>query len=161
MLSRPEGHRHLFKSPFGKLYPDIREIVPLLAGRTVYAVGDIVTHRLLRNGIRPDIAIVDGHTMREPCGREPADYRRKVTVPNPPGKLSTELIDALTAAVSHPPVLIFVEGEEDLAVIPLVIAAPDGAFIVYGQPGEGVVLREVDRDARRRARELLAVFEEE
>jgi uncharacterized protein (UPF0218 family) len=33
--------------------------------------------------------------------------------------------------------VIFVDGEEDLAVIPLVIAAPDGAAILYGQPGKG------------------------
>jgi hypothetical protein len=51
-----------------------------------------------------------------------------------------------------------VEGEEDLAVIPLVLAAPTGALVLYGQPGEGVVLRCVDREARKAARTFLSRF---
>ena len=50
--------------------------------------------------------------------------------------------------VRDPPALIFVEGEEDLAVLPLVLAAPLGVIILYGQPKEGVVLREVDAQAK-------------
>ena len=39
------------------------------------------------------------------------------------------------------PVTVLVDGEEDLAVIPLVMAATDGAIVLYGQPHQGVVLR--------------------
>jgi hypothetical protein len=42
-------------------------------------------------------------------------------------------------------VLILVKGEEDLAVIPAAILAPPGSLVFYGQPGEGVVICEVDR----------------
>jgi uncharacterized protein (UPF0218 family) len=161
MLRLPEGERHLFKSPFGILYPDIKEIIPLLGNTPVYTVGDIVTYRLLQLGIRPDVAVIDGHTMRVPCNRTPAEYSRRITVPNPAGTLTPELIDALAEAVAHPPALIFVEGEEDLAVIPLVISAPEGAVIVYGQPGKGVVMRAVDGEAKRRASELLSHFRDE
>jgi len=42
-------------------------------------------------------------------------------------------------------VLIVVDGEEDLAVLPCVITAPPGTVVLYGQPGEGVVLCEVDK----------------
>jgi len=38
-----------------------------------------------------------------------------------------------------------VDGEEDLAVIPCVLMAPEGSLILYGQPGEGVVLVETDK----------------
>jgi uncharacterized protein (UPF0218 family) len=69
------------------------------------------------------------------------------------------MVRALHDAVSkEPPVLIIVEGEEDLAVIPLVICSPEGAVILYGQPGEGVVVCEVDWKARKKARELLSHF---
>ncbi len=73
--------------------------------------------------------------------------------------ITSDLIAGLDEAVSDPPALVFVDGEEDLAVIPLVLASPDGSIILYGQPGEGVVLREVDESARREARVLLTYFE--
>ncbi len=38
-----------------------------------------------------------------------------------------------------------VDGEEDLAVLPCVLTAPPESVVLYGQPGEGVVLCEVDR----------------
>ena len=55
-------------------------------------------------------------------------------------------------------VLILVDGEEDLAVIPLILAAPFGVFILYGQPGEGVVVCEVTPAAKEKAGAMLAHF---
>ena len=69
MLILPEEHRRLFKEPFGVLYPSIDEIVPLIEGKDVYTVGDVVTHNLQKKGIIPTVAIVDGYTMRSPCNR--------------------------------------------------------------------------------------------
>jgi uncharacterized protein (UPF0218 family) len=158
MLRLPKEKRHLFKSPFGTLYPDIADVVPLIRGRIVYAVGDVVTYRLIQQGIVPDIAIIDGYSMRVPCSREPVAFERSIRVTNPPGTLSDELMRELNYAVAEPPVMIFVVGEEDLAVIPLVIAAPEGAVILYGQPRQGVVLRVVDAAAKQEARQLLSVF---
>ena len=158
MLRLPEEKRHLFKSPFGTLYPEISDLLPMLGGQVIYSVGDVVTSRLLEYGIIPAVAIIDGHTMRVTCVNEPKTYSRIVRVENPPGAISDALIRELAAAVNNPPVLIYVEGEEDLAVIPLVILAREGEIILYGQPGEGVVLRSVDVGAKRRAQELLDLF---
>ncbi|TDA35001.1 hypothetical protein DSO05_05955 [Candidatus Nezhaarchaeota archaeon WYZ-LMO7] len=55
---------------------------------------------------------------------------------------------------------ILVKGEEDLLVIPSIIASPEGAVIAYGQPGVGVVLIKVDKDKREKARELLRSMRE-
>ena len=79
-------------------------------------------------------------------------------VKNPPGSISDELMEGLKEALKHPQVMIFVDGEEDLAVIPLVIAANEGTVILYGQPGEGVVFRLVDREAKEKARDMLTYF---
>jgi hypothetical protein len=65
---------------------------------------------------------------------------------------------ALGQAIARTPVTIVVDGEEDLAVIPLVLAAPDGAIVLYGQPHKGVVLRTVDARAKAAARELMKHF---
>jgi len=158
MLRLPEEKRHLFKAPFGTLYSNISDLLPLLKGHVVYSVGDVVTSRLLQNGIIPAVAVIDGHTMRVPCRNELQAYARVVNVKNPPGAISDALIRELAAALKAPPVIIFIEGEEDLAVIPLVILVQEGDLILYGQPGEGVVLRFVDSQAKKRAQELLDLF---
>jgi uncharacterized protein (UPF0218 family) len=158
MLRLPEAHRDLFKRPFGTLYGCIGELLPRLEGRAVYAVGDVVTHNLVDSGLVPDIAIIDGYTMRSPCTRSPLLQARRLTAKNPPGTITDELTEAIDDLLRNPPGVIFVDGEEDLAVIPLVLAAPIGAAILYGQPGEGVVLRIVDDAAKREAASMLDVF---
>jgi hypothetical protein len=158
MLILPGEQRKFFKVPFGILYPDISDIIPLISGKQVYSVGDVVTHRLLQQGITPDLAIIDGHTMRSPCDRTPVLYDLCIRVKNPPGSISDELIEGLNEALKHPQAMIYVDGEEDLAVIPLVIASNEGSVILYGQPGEGVVFRLVDQEAKKKAREMLTYF---
>jgi GTP-dependent dephospho-CoA kinase len=158
MLILPEEHRRLFKEPFGVLYRSMDEVVPLIEGKDVYTVGDVVTHNLQKKGINPAVAIVDGYTMRSPCNRMPAVHGECIQVKNPAGTLTDELICALERAVRNPPSTIIVDGEEDLAVIPLVLTAHDGAIVLYGQPQKGVVLRTVDNEARETAQRLLAHF---
>jgi uncharacterized protein (UPF0218 family) len=158
MLILPEEHRRLFKEPFGTLYRTIGEALPHLKAGAVYAVGDVVTHNLQKAGITPAVAIVDGFTMRSPCMKMPEITANCIRVKNPAGCLTDDLMHALERAVAHPPVMIMVDGEEDLAVIPMVIAAPFGSSVLYGQPHEGVVLRTVTRDAKQTAREYLSHF---
>jgi uncharacterized protein (UPF0218 family) len=158
MLLLPEDKRVLFKAPFGVLYPDVHTILPKIAGRTIFSVGDVVTFHLIRSGIIPVIAVIDGHTMREPFNHPSSGFRRSLTARNPPGTLTSELLSVLKQAVADPEILIVVEGEEDLAVLPLVMEAPMGTLILYGQPGEGIVLCEVTPEAKQRAREMLSYF---
>ena len=158
MFILPEEHRKLFQEPFGELYLNIDEILPIITGSVVYAVGDVVTHNLQKRGITPAIAVIDGYTMRLPCTRMPVYQGKCIRVKNPAGTLTDDLIRALDYAVMHPPVTVLVEGEEDLAVIPLVMAAPVGAIVLYGQPHKGVVLRTVNLEAKDTARNLLNHF---
>ena len=160
MLYLPEEKRNYFKAPFGTLYPDISDVIPLIRESLVYSVGDVVTYKLLEHGIRPDVAVIDGHTMRSPCDRSPIFNARRFFAKNPPGTLSGELLEGLQEAVNHMPALVCVDGEEDLAVIPLVIMAPKGTVVLYGQPGEGVVLRVVDSGAKQKAGEMFRCFED-
>jgi len=64
--------------------------------------------------------------------------------------------DALSAGE---PVMIEVDGEEDLAALPAIVAAPDGASVVYGQPGEGMVRVAVTPESRAEARELFEALD--
>ena len=45
-------------------------------------------------------------------------------------------------------------------MVPLALAAPDGAALVYGQPGAGVVVATIDPERRALARALLDLFVE-
>jgi GTP-dependent dephospho-CoA kinase len=158
MLTLPEEHRKLFQEPFGDLHRNINDILPLLAGQIVYSVGDVVTHNLQRKGITPDVAIIDGFTMRVPCSKQPCLMGSCIRVKNPAGTLTEDLINAVNKAIASPPVTIVVDGEEDLAVIPVVMAAPQGSIVLYGQPHKGIVLRRVTPEAKLVARQLLERF---
>ncbi|MGA2913893.1 MAG: GTP-dependent dephospho-CoA kinase family protein [Methanoregula sp.] len=158
MLTLPEEHRKLFQEPFGELHRNLDEIIPEILGHIVYAVGDVVTHNLQKKGIVPAVAVVDGYTMRLPCRKVPLIYGECIRVKNPAGTLTADLIRALEHAVEHPPATVIVDGEEDLAVIPLVIAAPEGAIVLYGQPRHGVVLRIVNSEAKYIAQQFLSHF---
>lgn len=160
MLRLPDEHRALFRNPFGTLYRELNTALPLLTGREIYTVGDVVTANILNAGIIPTIAIIDGYTRRLPCPPTLLHQARQIQVKNPAGTITDELISAIRDAADDPPALIVVDGEEDLAVLPVVLAVPDGGLLLYGQPGEGAVLCTIDQQAKERAREMLALFEQ-
>ncbi|MFB6281072.1 MAG: GTP-dependent dephospho-CoA kinase family protein [Haloferacaceae archaeon] len=161
MLRLPDDLRGAFKDPLGPVY-EAGGALLADAGEPIVSVGDVVTHHLRAAGHEPAVAVVDGRTERRrarPAVRAAAEAADR-TVRNDPGTLSRDLLVALREALAADgPVVIRVEGEEDLAALPAVVAAPDGGSVVYGQPGEGMVLVAVDPAARERARALLARME--
>ncbi|WP_435074153.1 GTP-dependent dephospho-CoA kinase family protein [Halorubrum sp. HHNYT27] len=174
MLTLPESMRDAFKEPLGPVTADADELLADAAetrgeraapDAPIIAVGDVVTYHLREAGRVPDVALIDGKTEREAVDAEieaalaAADARR-IHVDNPPASLSAELLEALGEALSDAdPVIIEVTGEEDLAALPAILAAPDGASVVYGQPGEGMVRVEVTPESRAEARELFETLD--
>ncbi|MEM4524263.1 MAG: GTP-dependent dephospho-CoA kinase family protein, partial [Archaeoglobaceae archaeon] len=92
----------------------------------------------------------DGKTLRERKMelKIPENYE-KMIAKNPAGFITSELIGVLRRAVdasmSNKKVAVIVDGEEDLAVIPLSLLMPENSLICYGQPGEGVVALVLDK----------------
>nr|WP_080510252.1 GTP-dependent dephospho-CoA kinase family protein [Halococcus salifodinae] len=130
-------------------------------GTPVVAVGDVVTRHLTDAGARPDLAVVDWVTEREtlPAAERPEieGYDIRVDVTNPAAVLTGDLLTALREGVERDgTTVIVVDGEEDLVTLPALVAAPTGASVVYGQPGEGMVHVPVDDASSERARDLLA-----
>ncbi|MDD3407412.1 MAG: GTP-dependent dephospho-CoA kinase family protein [Methanomicrobium sp.] len=154
----PETERGRFKEPFGALFPDIDEALKFIGDAPVYAVGDVVTRNLRRKGIVPNLSVIDGNTMREPCRCTPLLPVKRIEVKNPAGFITEELISALQKGVNNPPALVHVDGEEDLAVIPLVMMLPEKSAVLYGQPSRGVVVRIVDNESKKLAEELFSLF---
>jgi hypothetical protein len=164
MLGLPDAIRSEFKEPFGPVYTDVTDLLEAVDEGPLVAVGDVVTAHLLRAGRAPDVSVVDGRTKREAVSDETAaaleDLPTGTSVTNPPAELSEAMLRALVEALdASGPQVLDVEGEEDLATLPAVVAAPDGASVVYGQPDVGMVLVRVTPETRETMRELLGRFE--
>ncbi|RJT02714.1 GTP-dependent dephospho-CoA kinase family protein [Halococcus sp. IIIV-5B] len=160
VLRLPDELRGAFKEPFGPVFTDTDRLVAEL-GEPVVAVGDVVTRHLTRAGVRPDLAVVDWVTEREalPDDELPdiTGYESRTDVENPAAGLAHELLDALQDGIERgETAVVVVEGEEDLAALPVLAIAPEGASVVYGQPGEGMVHVEIDTEIGEHARGLLS-----
>ena len=163
-LILPENLRPILQRPMGEIFSNsseaIKHIKKIRPARLI-TVGDIVTYEFLSAGFKPDIAIVDLIAMRsqtsENTKRLIESFNVKVVrVKNPAGTITLELRKAIEAA--KPPLKIIVDGEEDLATIPAVLASPAGSIVAYGQPKEGVVLVEVTDKKRKEFQEILNKF---
>jgi uncharacterized protein (UPF0218 family) len=152
------------QKPFGDLCSSGDCVEKLRAFSNIVTVGDITTYNVLGAGIVPDVCVVDGITMREKvpdeiCRAISIDQRAVFEVDNPPGSISQELQKAMSESMQKieqsQRARIIVHGEEDLAVIPAVIEAPVGTAIVYGQPGEGMVIITATREKKAKAKRLL------
>lgn len=156
VLKLRHDDRAAYKDPLGPVFTDADTLLAE-AGDPLIAVGDIVTHHLLEAGRDPDLAAVDGLTERGRTENEVRDLldRGDERVWNPAARLTTEALRAVHAGLENAdPATVVVDGEEDLLTLAAMLAAPDGASVVYGQPGEGMVHVAVDDESRARAREL-------
>ncbi|HJJ33816.1 MAG TPA: DUF359 domain-containing protein [Methanocorpusculum sp.] len=158
MLILPENCRGLLKEPFGRLFSDFSLLAAELSGKKLCTAGDVVTARAVSCGILPDIAVIDGVTRRDEAVTPVFSGGVQLSAQNPAGTITDELIAALKEAYEKQPALVTVEGEEDLAVLPLIEILPGGWAVVYGQPGEGAVLCIVDAELKKFAREILSKF---
>lgn len=160
VLRLPEDLRDAFKDPLGPIETDAERLAGDVSGPLI-AIGDVVTYHFERIGHTPDVAVVDGLTERESVASEVADVldaseARRIAATNPAAALSASMLRALVEAVdADDPVAIDVDGEEDLVALPAIVLAPEGASVVYGQPGEGMVHVRVDEEIREHARGLL------
>jgi uncharacterized protein (UPF0218 family) len=159
----PPDARAAFKEPLGPVYEDAQRLLAD-AGTPIVAVGDVVTYHLTAANAPPKVAVVDGKTEREAVTHEIAGgmptLDREVDVESEPATISEELLEALVEAIdAEGSTLIRVVGEEDLATLPAVLAAPLDASVVYGQPGEGMVLANVTSALQEQARDLCELLE--
>lgn len=155
--------RRKLKEPLGELLrgePEeiFKRISERLSGdRKLITVGDVVTANALRAGLSPWASIVDGRAMRKPLpgGYLRSSWRRRLSLRNPPGTISREAWGVVGDAIREGSTLVVVEGEEDLLALLAILLAPEGSLVVYGQPGEGVVVVEVDEASKEMVRGIL------
>ncbi|MFB6170358.1 MAG: GTP-dependent dephospho-CoA kinase family protein [Haloarculaceae archaeon] len=159
VIELPPSLRGELKDPLGEIYTDAGELLAA-AGEPLICVGDVVTYHVTGAGVTPALAIIDGKTKREADERAIEDlgaFEREIHVTNPAATLTGDMLDAIHEALhGGEATVIVVEGEEDLAALPVVVTAPVGASLVYGQPDEGMVLAHVDEALQRDIHALLS-----
>ena len=159
-----------------RLQPELREEFSKPVGRdisteelkhhtTLVTVGDVVSLTARENGLVPLLSVYDGFTeRRELTGFADLVKNEKLAetvVENPAGTVTSALEEAGRNVLSGRSAgIVRVIGEEDLALLPCVLYAPEGAVVVYGWPGKGMKAVDTDASARRWATEMLARMEE-
>ena len=159
VLELPDALRSELKEPLGPIFTDAETLLSH-AVEPIVAVGDVVTYHLLQAGHVPAVAFVDEKTKRQTVDDEIREgitgFDCERTIDNPPATLTAELLEMLRTGIDEgATTLVRVDGEEDLAAVPAILAVPEGASVVYGQPDQGMVLVTADGEAREFVRELI------
>ncbi|PIR61320.1 MAG: hypothetical protein COU68_00050, partial [Candidatus Pacebacteria bacterium CG10_big_fil_rev_8_21_14_0_10_45_6] len=129
---------------------------PMAGNGLQLVVGDSSLQKFLANDWHFDLAVFDYQIGREPY-EPPVIAKDKIDLiaTNPAGAISTHLTSVLKTALQKKMRNVFVEGEEDLAAVALVLIAPLGTEIYYGQPGVGLVCIQLTEEKKNKIYKIL------
>ncbi|MGQ4892608.1 MAG: pantetheine-phosphate adenylyltransferase [Candidatus Njordarchaeia archaeon] len=162
ILKITEELRESLKEPKGLFYKSVNDLPK--PKKCVIAVGDIVTKSLVEHGYPISIAIIDRKSERKTHtgyyfqidGTSEKIIEVPITIPtfNPQGSLTFEAwYTTMLALMQKKPVIVRVFGEEDLMGFPATILAPEGSYVIYGDPfNRGIVVIEVDEEMKEKAK---------
>ena len=163
-LRLPESLRENLKWPLGPVVHGA-DVLPALGNASpLVTVGDFCTLDLIARGRTPDLCLVDFKTKRQedPELREAFArvHARIARLRNPAATIVSEAWRVLSEAFkSEERVRVEVQGEEDLLALVCIALAPETAAVLYGMPGQGVVVVRADREAKSRVLGLLQRME--
>ncbi len=173
----PKELKERLRKPLGKIFcgseSDILETGSLLINyikkyqpKILIIVGDIISYSLIKNNLIPSITIVDFHSKRKAINEEIKkfiNYDFHFQVINQPSTLSKNTVKTIQNVVKEfltkkRNQKIFVEGEEDLLVLPAIIFSPLKCLIVYGHWQYGAIVVEVNEKIKDKVIRLLRKF---
>ncbi len=132
-LSIPKAIRYI--NGYEKRYPTLE------SKRYIVCVGDVVSESFFSDSFlskRISYYFIDGKTLRTQIKGSMNNTKiNTISIRNPQGIISIEAIQKIAnLEFTDPkdPTLVFVEGEEDLLALPLVLSLPLERLIFYGQP---------------------------
>lgn len=136
-------------------------------GEFVICVGDETSKVFNRSKIEYKISVVDFKIARKKAVSSFLELgfsgnEKVYSVKNPAGSITSELFKTAINVVKNKTMekqIIKIEGEDDLAVLPLILASPLDCMIFYGQPGEGLVKIRVSENIKARAYKIMARFQ--
>ncbi|MBT3250017.1 MAG: pantetheine-phosphate adenylyltransferase [Candidatus Pacebacteria bacterium] len=139
--------RNFFSQPQGEIVSQPQTKKSSL----VCVVGDHSLEKFIQQKWPYDLAVYDLKEQRSSV-ESPilASLNPEITIENPAGSISLELNQAIQI---HK--LIFVDGEEDLAAVSLMLSLPLGSKIYYGQPNQGLIEMTVTEEKKEQFFEIL------
>ncbi len=172
MLRVNEGQRGTLSKPIGKLYegrgPDLIKKIQEISSAVIFAtIGDLVTLYTFQAGYEPDIVIIDFKTERSGLKEDERELLhsytrgyRSIRVSNPQGHLTEGLVEALIQAAKNKKTCIIVDGEEDMAALPLALILPENSLILFGIPKRGILAYRVNERDKVLISEIVQEMEE-
>ncbi|MBI4137366.1 pantetheine-phosphate adenylyltransferase [Candidatus Roizmanbacteria bacterium] len=143
-LKLPEPLRKTLKKPLGDR---IEQPTDLKKKKTslLISVGDASAVKLISYSIKPAIVVLDGMIQKKKVFTEEQIRRlvgsqyQFIRTTNLAGNITVDLVRALKKALDayisqKKRTVIFIRGEDDLAVLPAVYLAPLESRVLYGQP---------------------------
>ena len=128
----------------------------------IATIGDICTIKVIEEIRVPNLMIVDYKTKRNinlPNNQKNIIDNincNTIKLTNRAGTISKELYHQIERAISqNKRTKIIVNGEEDLATLPVIKHCKIGAKVIYGMPDKGMVVVDVNQQAKVRACRLL------
>jgi uncharacterized protein (UPF0218 family) len=158
-LKKPQGV--LIKGSFKEAMEKLRVVVDKEQPTVIISVGDAVSGNMINQGFSPDVLVVDNKIMREPVQPIEVDTDHILHASNPPGTITEEAQAIIKCALKKKgQTKVVIDGEEDLLAVVTVLFAPENAFVVYGQPHEGIVVVKVNDETRENMRRIVDSMEE-
>jgi len=164
-LILPPKLQKKLKSPLGRLLKKIEDID--LKDNLLITVGDVTTKTFNSLSIKPNLSVIDFKVARKWKFKNVNELgflgdEKVYKIKNHSGSLCGELFKLIKNIfeniTNQAHIIIQIDGEEDLSVLPLILASPLGASIFYGQMGEGIVQVYVDEETKARTRSFLNRF---
>lgn len=158
-----EELRRDLKRPFGLLFRSAKDVV-ITKCPCLITVGDITTKNFNELNLNQNISVIDFKVARKTKFSNLAElgFPPKIKVvhaKNPASCLTPSLFSkvfSLFSSYKNERVVLQIEGEEDLAVLPLTLIAPLSSVIFYGQPGEGLVMVDVSEENKEKTKSLVS-----
>ena len=137
--------------------------------KELIAVGDVVCSTIVEAGKVPEVCVIDGKSRRTPIKglrygiKELSSiYSKVLRANNPASHITEESLKALRNSLRMMregiKSLIIVDGEEDLLTLPLAADAPTSSCIIYGSPGKGISVIQVNEGIKKEAQNILRKF---
>lgn len=166
-LTMPSTLRDSLKQPLGNLITDLSTLPSYIdKSSQIISIGDVVSLDLIKSEFTPTLAIIDFQTKRRPI--EPSIINTyfkspKYQITNSAGAINPRFGDLLMQILSEATTpndmrILKVDGEEDLLALPTLLLSPLGTSVVYGLPGVGMCIVQVNSDIKNLAKNYLTEF---
>jgi len=160
-LILPENLRSVLKQPWEGILSEIPEGID---GSKIVAIGDVTVQEFNKKNVGQFLSIVDFLVQRQVKFHQLSELglgdQNVQKVKNSHGTITPELFQAIKEAFGNEDKkTILVEGEEDLAVLAVLLIAPLGFRVFYGQPNIGLGQVNVTEANKERAYQLADSFD--